>query len=154
MLLTILALGGAILGATTIAGILMLYQIRATTDAENSAKAIFAADAGTQWTLFDYYCDVTTTYNPFSRCVPSTGLPDSPREQNMPWGTVASSTHGVATLPNGAIMEATCYDAATPAPNAVSCSSSSAVTAVDRGTSLTSERVFLVNIAGGTSTAP
>ncbi len=154
MLLSILALGGAILGATTIAGVLMLYQIRATTDTQNSAKAIFAADAGTEWTLFDYYCDVTSTLEPLSRCVPSGGLPGSPREQAMPPGTVASSTQGIATFSNGAVMEATCYDASSPTPNTVACSSVSAVTAVDRGTSLTSERVFLVNIAGGTSTAP
>lgn len=52
MLIATLALGGAILGATSIAGLLMLYQIRATTDIENSAKAIFAADAGVEWALY------------------------------------------------------------------------------------------------------
>lgn len=53
MLIAILTLGGAILGATSIAGLLLLYQIRSTTDSENSAKAIFAADAGINWALYD-----------------------------------------------------------------------------------------------------
>ncbi len=55
MLLTILTLGGAILGATTIAGLLMIYQLRQTTDSENSARAIFAADAGVECSLYDYF---------------------------------------------------------------------------------------------------
>ena len=55
MLIAVLTLGGAILGATTLAGLLMLYQIRATTDTENSAKAIFAADAGVNWALYSYF---------------------------------------------------------------------------------------------------
>ena len=48
MLLAVLTLGATMLGATTIAGLLMVYQIRQTTDFENSAKAVFAADAGTR----------------------------------------------------------------------------------------------------------
>ena len=48
MILTVLALGGAVLGATTVAGLLMLYQLRQTSDMANSARAIFAADAGTE----------------------------------------------------------------------------------------------------------
>lgn len=49
MILSVLAIGGTMLGATTIAGLLMTYQIRSTSDATNSAKAIFAADAGIDW---------------------------------------------------------------------------------------------------------
>lgn len=56
MLLTVLALGGTILGATTIAGLLMLYQIRQTTDMANSAKAIYAADAGVEVGLYNFFC--------------------------------------------------------------------------------------------------
>jgi len=55
LLIAVLALGGAILGATSIAGLLMLYQIRATTDTESSAKAIFAADAGVEWALYSFF---------------------------------------------------------------------------------------------------
>lgn len=54
MLLTVLALGGTIIGATTIAGLLMVYQLRATSDAANSAKAIFAADTGIDWMLYQF----------------------------------------------------------------------------------------------------
>lgn len=55
MILAVLSLGGAMLGATAIAGLLMLYQLRAVTDSENSAKAIFAADAGVEWALYTYF---------------------------------------------------------------------------------------------------
>ncbi len=55
MILTILALGGTILAGTTIAGLLVVYQIRQTTDLANSAKAIFAADSGIEWGLYQYF---------------------------------------------------------------------------------------------------
>lgn len=54
MILSVLALGGTILGATTIAGLLMVYQLRSTSDVANSAKAIFAADAGIDWMLYQF----------------------------------------------------------------------------------------------------
>jgi len=56
MIITILALGGTLLGATTVAGLLTLYQIRNSTDLANSAKAIFAADAGLEWGLYNFSC--------------------------------------------------------------------------------------------------
>lgn len=55
MLLTVLTLGGTILGATTIAGLLMIYQIRQATDIANSGKAIFAADAGIEWGEYQFF---------------------------------------------------------------------------------------------------
>lgn len=57
MLVTVLALSGTILGATTIAGLLMLYQIRQSTDMVNSAKAIYAADAGIEYELYRFFKD-------------------------------------------------------------------------------------------------
>lgn len=54
LLISMLTLGGAILGATAIAGFLTLYQIRGATDATYSAKAIFAADAGANWSLYNH----------------------------------------------------------------------------------------------------
>ncbi|MBI5220825.1 MAG: hypothetical protein HY978_03245 [Candidatus Liptonbacteria bacterium] len=57
MILTTLTLGGVLLGATTIAGLLMVYQIRQTNDMANSAKAVFAADSGIEWGLYSYICD-------------------------------------------------------------------------------------------------
>lgn len=58
MLLTVIALGGTLLGATTIAGLLMLYQIRQATDLKDSNKAIFAADAGME--MVSYYLSNAT----------------------------------------------------------------------------------------------
>ena len=55
MILTILALGGTILAGTTVAGLLVAYQIRQTTDLANSAKAIFAADTGIEWGLYQFF---------------------------------------------------------------------------------------------------
>ena len=55
LLLTTLTLGGILLGATTIGGLLMVYQIRQATDLANSGKAIFAADAGIEWGLYQFF---------------------------------------------------------------------------------------------------
>ena len=46
MLITVLILGGTILGASAIAGLITTYRIRQSSDAKDSAIAIFAADAG------------------------------------------------------------------------------------------------------------
>jgi len=51
MILSVLMLGGAMLGATAIAGLLMLFQIRQSADFQSSAKSIFGADAGVEWAL-------------------------------------------------------------------------------------------------------
>lgn len=55
MILTILALGGTILAGTTVAGLLIVYQVRQTTDFANSSKAIFAADTGIEWGLYQFF---------------------------------------------------------------------------------------------------
>jgi len=55
MLVTVMALSGMILGATTIAGLLMIYQMRQSTDLVNSTKAIYAADAGIEYELYRIY---------------------------------------------------------------------------------------------------
>lgn len=55
MLLTVLIISGTILGATTIAGILMVNQIRQTTNVASSFQAIFAADAGLEWELYKMF---------------------------------------------------------------------------------------------------
>lgn len=51
MLLVVLAIGGTLLGATTLGGMLLAYQIRQSADLANSTRAIFAADAGLEWAL-------------------------------------------------------------------------------------------------------
>lgn len=88
MILTILALGGTLLGATTVAGLLTLYQIRNSTDLANSAKAIFAADAGIEWGLYKSFCANGGSQTP---CL----VPEP----------------GDFTFSNGSSVEATCYDA-------------------------------------------
>jgi hypothetical protein len=55
MILTIVSLGGTILGAVTIAGLLLTYQIRQASDLAGSARAIFAADAGIEWSIYRYF---------------------------------------------------------------------------------------------------
>lgn len=54
MILTIIMLGGLMLTATAIAGLLTFYQIHQSNDAVNSAKAFFAADAALEWQLYEY----------------------------------------------------------------------------------------------------
>lgn len=55
MLISILAMGGTIIGATAIAGLLMAYQIRQSADLAGSAKAIGAADAGLECSLYMFF---------------------------------------------------------------------------------------------------
>ena len=130
MLLTVLALGGAILGATSIAGILTLYQIRASTDSAHSAQAVFAADAGIGWAEFDRYCGYAST------CVVPGG------EQPKPVFSPASD----------ASVTVTCYDGNN---NEIPCSTTStASTAIAKGQSLTSARAFLLDLGNATSTLP
>jgi len=52
MLLTVLIVSGTILGATAIAGLLMLYQLRGATQFGQSMQAMFAADSGLEWKLY------------------------------------------------------------------------------------------------------
>jgi hypothetical protein len=54
MILTVLMLGGTLLGATTIAGLLMLFQVRQAADIASSAKAFFAADSGIEWAWYQF----------------------------------------------------------------------------------------------------
>lgn len=127
MLIAVLSLGGAILGATTVAGLLTLYQIRATTDTENSAKAIFAADAGAEWAQFNYYCAGD------GRCG-SSGYPSS-------------------SFSNGASVGVKCYsDLAATIPS--SCNNTSTVAAISTGISLDSERAFYVGLQSTSTIYP
>lgn len=64
MLLSVLVISGTILGATTIAGLLMLYQIRQATNISLSTQAYFAADAGVEWELFKLFKSDIAAANP------------------------------------------------------------------------------------------
>jgi len=118
MILAVLALGGTILGATTIAGLLMTYQIRQTTEAANSAKAIFAADSGLECGLYSFFKN----------------------------SNVCASTPPQAaslSLSNDSVAEVRCFDAS---ENQVSCDDkTSAKTIKSTGTAAkTIKRAFLL----------
>lgn len=51
MVLTVMMISGAVLSATAAVGILMIYEIRHAASAIDSAKALFAADAGVECAL-------------------------------------------------------------------------------------------------------
>lgn len=53
MIIAVLAIGGTLLGASAIAGLLTIFQIRQSTDLANSTRAIYAADAGLEWALYE-----------------------------------------------------------------------------------------------------
>lgn len=52
MIVSVLMISGTVLSATVLAGYLTLYHLRQAVDIENSAKSIFAADAGVEWQLY------------------------------------------------------------------------------------------------------
>ncbi len=136
MLIAVLSLGGAILGATAVAGLLTLYQLRAANDEQNSAKAIFAADSGVEWTLFDYYCGVE------GRC--PGGAPDD--------GQSPPPASSLPTFMNAATISISCADI-NGDPSACS-DVSTTVSGVSIGTSNNSRRAFAVTLVGATSTDP
>lgn len=57
MLLTAVLISGIVLSATSLAGLLTVYQLRQVTDVNNSTKAIFAADTGIEWELYKNFKD-------------------------------------------------------------------------------------------------
>lgn len=59
MLLTVLIVSGTILSATVIAGLLMIYQLRQATQFGLSLQALFAADSGLEWKLYQSFKDDT-----------------------------------------------------------------------------------------------
>jgi len=64
MLLAVLVISGTILGATTVAGMLMLNQLRQATNVGLSMQAIFAADTGIEWELFKLFKPANVLANP------------------------------------------------------------------------------------------
>ncbi|MEK7464322.1 MAG: hypothetical protein AAB617_00930 [Patescibacteria group bacterium] len=55
MILSVMLLGGVLLSASAVAGLLTLYQIKSANDAVNSAKALYAADAGVESASWAYF---------------------------------------------------------------------------------------------------
>ena len=54
MLLTAMMVSAMVIAATSLAGLITLYQLRQITDVKNSGKAIFAADAGVECLSYKY----------------------------------------------------------------------------------------------------
>jgi len=53
MLLTVMLITSAILSATAISALLILYQLRQVSDIKSSTEAIFAADSGLECLLYE-----------------------------------------------------------------------------------------------------
>ncbi len=125
MILAVLTLGGAILGVTAIAGLLMLYQIRQSTDFQGSAKSVFAGDAGIEWALYNYF--------------------------QPPPGAPAQPPSPLPVFSNGASLDVTCYDNNSPA-NVVACDdTANASSAIAKGTAGGTKRAFFVDLTDATS---
>jgi len=77
MLLTALILGGVLLGASTIAGYLMVVKLRESSDVVNSTRAIFAADSGIECELYKYNFKDTSPSNSHSRNCADNGFKSS-----------------------------------------------------------------------------
>lgn len=117
MILTVLTLGGALLGATTIAGLLMLYQVRQGADVNHSARAVYAADSGIEWGLYNLLCQTDETKQPCP-------VPEPP------------------AFRNGANVEVRCLDEAGAV--VADCSPETTVTIKSLGTSANVARAFCV----------
>jgi hypothetical protein len=118
IILTILILGGTLLGTASIAALLLVYQIRQSTDFENSGKAIFAADTGIEWALYNHS-------NPGrSQLFKS--------DDNKTWK---------ATLGNGAIATVTCFQDSAQ----INCGNKDENTIRSVGTSNETSRAFRLN---------
>ncbi len=103
MLITVLVLSGTLLGATAIAGLLMLYQIRQTSDVINSTKAIFAADAGMEWRLYKFFkADGQTCKDcPNGAACPQPAFSNSASFQSTCSEQLSSTTQSVTLRSNG-----------------------------------------------------
>jgi len=141
MLIAVLSLGGAILGATTVAGLLTLYQIRATTDSENSAKAIFTADAGIEWAQFDHYCATDVNGSGANRC------PDV---------TTGTTDYTLPTFNgSGATLQTNCYpDYSAQGEATTTCSGSNVLSVISSGIANGSERAFYISYSTSSAAYP
>lgn len=102
MVLTSIVIGGLVLSASVIAGLLMFFQLQQSNDAVTSGMALAAADAGVEQALSYYYHGITTI-NSF------------PEDPVTPVGPVSG------TLPNGATYTASLWCVKSDKIETVSC---------------------------------
>ncbi len=91
MILSVVMIGGVLLGASAIVGTLLVYQIRQSNNAIDSAKAFFAADAGIEWQSYSYFKDPT-----ISQLVFSGGVSAVPSISFLPDGSARIRSQGFA----------------------------------------------------------
>ncbi len=125
VLLAIFVIGGTMLGATTIAGFLTIIQLQQAGDVANSAKAIFAAEAGVNCALYNFN---------HSSTVPQCG-------------NGISNGISIFSLSNRTSATFTCYqdDSFTPA-SVVECNNGSSTLILSKGFSGVVSRAFLFTI--------
>ncbi|MFH1161910.1 MAG: hypothetical protein V1696_01355 [Candidatus Jorgensenbacteria bacterium] len=68
MLLTVIMTSGILFLVTSVAGILMFYQLQQVTDIGNSAAAVFAADAALEKATYNYLKSTEFVYDPTKPC--------------------------------------------------------------------------------------
>lgn len=97
MLLTVMLLSSAILGATSLAALLVLFQLRQATDAKASTQAIFAADSGIECVLFEKILSVKPGAPPpdYTNC---SIAPDKKVLSNGSFYTITVDTAGGNTV--------------------------------------------------------
>lgn len=78
MLITVVMLSGAVLASTSLAGLLILYQLRQATNAKASMQAVFAADAGLEWAFYNENRSVAPEPYPHTSPPLSNGTVSSP----------------------------------------------------------------------------
>jgi hypothetical protein len=61
MILSAFVITLSLITVTAISGIIMTFQLRQTSDVENSAKAFYAADTGVEWRM--YRCLIDNGYS-------------------------------------------------------------------------------------------
>ncbi len=91
MILTVMVLNGVLLSVAIIAALLMSYQVHNAGDFANTNKAIFAADAGTDWWLYNYYKNPDLLAPTFSNGASFSVTTSSPPPQAKIIGLAGSS---------------------------------------------------------------
>ncbi len=99
MLFTVLILSGTLLAVTVIAGILTVYQIRASSDSVRSTQALYAADAGIEQELYRWFKDNANCHQPLPSNPATIGIyPTNPScfRISLPLGNGATFTTSVS----------------------------------------------------------
>lgn len=70
-MMSVMVLGGIMISATVIAGILTRFQVSQVTDAVGSAQALFVGDAGVEFSAWSFFQSPDSEVNPTCDAVPS-----------------------------------------------------------------------------------